>query len=382
MKTLKVAALPRLLIEEGAFEKLPDLVAESSVRRIGIVHGRAVWSRWGDRLCRELSSRDIEFVEVPVSGEPSPRIVDDIVNTWSENKPGLIIALGGGSVIDAAKAVAAMLAEPGAAGKRSVKDFLEGVGSAVPSGASLPVYAVPTTAGTGSEATKNAVLSEIGGFKKSLRHDNFVPKLALIDPLLAVDAPLGVSAAAGLDAITQLMEALMSTGASSFTDALAVSGLVAAGRAFPALLQNPGNVSARGKMGYAAYLSGVVLANAGLGMIHGAASPIGAAREIPHGLVCGLLLPGTVRRILMRARAQEQRLLIRKLEKAAEALNSEVDDLAELLDGWLEDSGLPGFGEYGFTADELVELAGATGMKESPVLFSEKEVAEIFLERL
>ena len=297
-------------------------------------------------------------------------------------KPELIVAVGGGSVLDAAKAVAAMLAEPAAEGHRSVRDFLEGVGSMAPSGNSLPLFAVPTTAGTGSEATKNAVLSEIGGFKKSLRHDNFVPKLALIDPLLAVDAPLGVSAAAGLDAITQLLEALISTGASSFTDALAVSGLVAAGRAFPALLQNPGSVTARAKMGYAAYLSGVVLANAGLGMIHGAASPVGAAREIPHGLVCGLLLPGTLRRILMRARAQEQNVLIRKLEKAAEALNCDVDELSGLLEGWLEDSGLPGFGEYGFTEDELVKLAGETDMKNSPVLFSVKEVSEIFLERL
>ena len=382
MKTVKVAALPRLLIEEGAFRKLPDIINDASFRRVGIVHGRTVWSRWGDELCRELISRDIEYSEQAVSGEPSPRAVDDIVHAWFENTPELIVAIGGGSVIDAAKAVAAMLVEPGVAKNRSVKEFLEGVGSHVPSGASLPLYAVPTTAGTGSEATKNAVISEIGGFKKSLRHDNYIPKLALIDPLLAADAPLGVTAAAGLDAVTQLLEALISTGANSFTDALAISGLVAAGRAFPALQQNPGNLHARAKMGYAAYLSGVVLANAGLGMIHGAASPIGAAREIPHGLVCGLLLPGTMRRILMRARAQEQRLLIRKLEKAAEALNSEADGLVDILESWLEDSGLPGFGEYGFTGDELVELAGETGMKESPVLFSQKEVAEIFLERL
>jgi alcohol dehydrogenase class IV len=382
MKKIKVAALPRLLIEEGAFKKLPGIIASSGYGRVGIIHGRTVWNRWGDDLCREFNTLDIDFLDAGVSGEPSPRVVDDIVTAWADEKPELILAVGGGSVMDAAKAAAAMLAESGSGGTKSVKEFLEGVGSMTPSGTTLPLYAVPTTAGTGSEATKNAVLSEIGGFKKSLRHDNYVPKLALIDPLLAVDAPLGITVAAGLDAITQLIESFISTGAGPFTDSLAVSGLVAAGRALPALLQNLENVNARAKMGYAAYLSGVCLANAGLGMIHGAASPIGAAREIPHGLVCGLLLSGTIRRILMRARAQEQRVLVRKIEKAAEALNSDIDQLPELLDGWLEDSGLPGFGEYGFTEDELRVLAGETDMKNSPVLFSEKEIAEIFLERI
>jgi alcohol dehydrogenase class IV len=379
MKAFNTASLPRLILKEAAFRELPGLVAEAGFRDIGVVHGRSVYAAHGEDFRRSLRSLGIPFREAEVRGEPSPAMVDSIVSAWSDHVPELIVAVGGGSVLDAGKAVCAMLAEGGGV---SVREYLEGVGSREPSGRSLPLYAVPSTAGTGSEATKNAVISELGSFKKSLRHDNFVPVLACIDPLLAAGAPRQVSAAAGLDAITQLLEAYLSTGANEFTDALALSGLSAAGRAFPRILREPGDLDARLSMGYAAYLSGVVLANAGLGVVHGAASPLGAARDIPHGVVCGLLLPGSVRHIEDYAARSGDSLLQQKIDRACRALGSGERRASEFLEGLLAESGLPGLASYGFDSGELSRLAADTGLKNSPVSFSENEIAGLFLERL
>ena len=379
MKDFKIASLPRLILKEGAFRDLPGLVAEAGFRDIGILHGRSVYASHGEGFRSSLRSFGISFREAEVRTEPSPALVDSIVSAWSDRAPELIVAVGGGSVLDAGKAACAMLAEGGGV---SAREYLEGVGSREPSGRTLPLYAVPSTAGTGSEATTNAVLSELGSFKKSLRHENFVPALACIDPLLAAGAPAQVSAAAGLDAITQLLEAYLSTGANEFTDALALSGLWAASGAFPRILREPGDLEARLAMGYAAYLSGVVLANAGLGVVHGAASPLGAARTIPHGVVCGLLLPGSMRLIEKRAKSGGESILREKIEQAREALGAGERDISELLEELLAMSRLPGFASYGFEADELRLLSAATGLKNSPVSFSEEEIAGLFLERL
>jgi alcohol dehydrogenase len=244
----------------------------------------------------------IVFLET-VAGEPSPALVDEIV---ARHRVGggaaavdAVVGIGGGSVLDCAKAVAGLLV-PG----NSVMDHLEGIGPELPyRGPSVPFIAVPTTAGTGSEATKNAVLSVRGegGFKKSFRDEALVARVAIVDPDLLASCPPELISGNGMDALTQLLESYVSLRANPFTDALALSGLAcvrdgllpwfqeaAAGRG----ADGPGSLAAaaRERMAYAALCSGICLAQAGLGAVHGLASPLGAQFPIPHGVACGATL--------------------------------------------------------------------------------------------
>ena len=184
--------------------------------------------------------------------------------------------------MDAGKSISAMLTKT-----ESIKEYLEGIGTKKHDGKKMPFVAVPTTSGTGSEATKNAVISEIGGrgFKKSLRHDNFVPDSVVIDPRLMISCPQNVTAASGMDVFSQLIEGYLSTNSSPMTDALALSGLRYIKEGLLKSYETGDDIDARGKVAYASYLSGVVLANAGLGTVHGFASPIGGYFDIPHGVV-------------------------------------------------------------------------------------------------
>jgi len=228
-----------------------------------------------NELEKGLAAEGLSLRRYPVSGEPSPEVVDRIAASLEAD---VVVAIGGGSAIDAGKAVAAMAEEGG-----SIVDYLEEVGTKPPTGRRRFLVAVPTTAGTGSEATANAVISRVGasGFKKSLRHEGYIPDIALIDPELALDCPPAVTAASGLDAITQLLEGFVSTGGNPLTDALGRSGLATAGRSFSRAVHE-GDLIARSAMAYAAYLSGVILAIAGLGIVHGIASPLGGAYPVPH----------------------------------------------------------------------------------------------------
>ena len=172
---------------------------------------RSIWTR-----------QNIKFQKVVVNSEPSPELVDETVQKYSAEKIDVVVSIGGGSVIDAGKAISAMLNTSG-----SVREYLEVVGNKEHPGTKVPFIAVPTTSGTGSEATKNAVISKLGkdGFKRSLRHDNLVPDVALIDPELTLNCPPDITAAAGMDCFTQLAEAYLSGKSNDYTDALATRRL-------------------------------------------------------------------------------------------------------------------------------------------------------------
>ena len=244
---------------------------------------------------------------------------------------------------------------------------------------------MPTTAGTGSEATKNAVLSRPGddGFKKSLRHDGFVPDVALVDPEMHLSCPREVTAASGLDAITQLLEAYVSTGATPVTDALALDGLAAAGRAFLRVVERgESDLEARGDMAYAAYLSGVCLANAGLGTVHGLAGAAGAVTDVPHGVFCGKLLPHVVERTVHAVTGRRDALgILGKYAAAGRALSGRssgsLEDQIQMLIARLNEFGrvgaLPGLGEYGFDDATIERVARAGGNKANPYEFTLEE---------
>jgi alcohol dehydrogenase class IV len=362
------------------------------VSRIALVTGGASYDRLPQELQQEeiLRREGIESVRFPVSGEPSPEGVDRIRDAAREKGLAAVLAVGGGSVMDAGKAAAAMLHHEG-----SVAEYLEGVGDREPHGVRSPLIAVPTTAGTGSEATKNAVISRTGegGFKKSLRHDAFVPDAAVLDPELTSSCPPGVTAAAGLDAVTQLLEAYVSNGATPFTDVCALDGLARAGRWLERAVFHGEDLEARAQMAYAAYLSGVALASAGLGVVHGAAGVLGGMRPVPHGVACGTLLKRATERVLRALRDDSGSAGDAPLERytrAAEALTGGRDESAEevrercleLLEEWTERFEIPRLGHYGFTAEELESAAEKVKMKSTPVELDRREITELLLERL
>ncbi len=382
---------PRLVFGVGARTSVVGLLREAEIARVGIVTGAsslrqsAAWKE----LLNALADAGIAWCDFALRGEPGPAFVDETVQGLREANAQAVIAIGGGSPLDAAKAAAAGFFLEG-----SIREYLEGVGSRSPDGRTLPVYALPTTAGTGTEATKNAVLSEIGpsGFKKSLRHDNYIARVAIIDPELAVGCPGMVTAASGMDAITQLIEPYVSTAAQPFTDALAESGLMWAGRCLERAVADGTDLEARSGMAYAAYLSGICLANAGLGVVHGAASPAGAAVEIPHGVFCGTLLAASVRLTVERLDESDpaHAAALQKYARAGVLLSgrdrgsvaANCAGLIDELERLTEAIGIPRLGGYGFTADIARAVATRTDGKNHPLVLDQESIEQLLLSRL
>jgi len=252
---------------------------------------------------------------------------------------------------------------------------------------------MPTTSGTGSEMTKNAVLSEVGesGFKKSLRHDNFIPDIAIIDPEMMLSCPAGLTASSGMDAFTQLLEAYLSTQSNPVTDALALQGIKQIKRyLIRAYLEGDQNLEARAGMALAAMFSGIALANAGLGLVHGLAAPLGAHFNIPHGVVCGSLLApvnaATIDKIVAQPDhpAYQKYLVVAKVfsdfkyKEEQEYLLAFKDKLVHI-SNVLE---IPSLKNYGVTSGSLDRIISDTSHKNHPVTFSASELETILTQRL
>ncbi len=269
-------------------------------RRATIIYGSPLFAQQGlldelaERLCHDgVTTLRMERIE----HEPLVADVDRLAQLLRQDGVGpgdLLVAVGGGSAIDLAKAVAAMAVQPEGL---SVQEYLEGVGRGYQlRQPPLPVLAMPTTAGTGAEATKNAVISSYDPpFKRSLRDDRLMPRLAVVDPELTVSVPAAVTAASGMDAITQLIESYISRRAQPIPQALCVQGLQMGWSALPVAFRNPTDRQARSRMAHAALLSGMALANSGLGLAHGVAAALGVHAQVPHGLACAMLLPTALR---------------------------------------------------------------------------------------
>lgn len=269
-------------------------------RRVFVVSGSRKLEASGilDSLMDSLRQQGCECLHVAtISHEPEVADVDTLVADILSHRPGAgdcLLAVGGGSAIDLAKAAAAMVTNREGS---SVCDYLEGVGRGLKiTQPPLPLIAVPTTAGTGTEATKNAVISSYApAFKKSLRSDLMVPTIVMVDPELTTTLPATTTAHTGMDAITQLIESLISKRTQPIPQALCLQGLKLA---IPALIESvdyPQSKSARTAMSHAALLSGVALANSGLGMAHGVAAGLGVLSKVPHGLACAVMLPTALR---------------------------------------------------------------------------------------
>lgn len=394
MQPFDIARLPRIIFGAGTRGRLPALAAQYG-RRVLLVTGARSFqasAHWAE-LTAGLQRAGIESLQIAVHDEPSPQLVDDAVRQFREADIDVVIAVGGGSALDAAKAIAGLL-RPG----NSVMDHLEGVGPELPyDGPAVPFIAVPTTAGTGSEATKNAVLSMRGegGFKKSFRDDKLVAEYAVIDPDLLASCPPSVIAANGMDALTQLLESYVSTKANPFTDALALSGLEAVRGGLLRWYEGRDNGgAARAQMAYAALLSGITLAQVGLGSVHGLASPLGAFFPIPHGVVCGTLVAAATRVNLdaLAGRAPKDRALARYAEAGRVlAGDAALDDaaaraaLVAMLDDYTEKLDLPRLAAFGVTAADtgrIVAASRGSSMKTNPIVLDDAEIAAVVAERL
>ncbi|GHT12151.1 alcohol dehydrogenase [Planctomycetales bacterium] len=315
--------------------------------RAVIVYGSRTLETNGEirKLVKCLENAGISVLTTEnIAHEPEVSDVDNIVERLrSSILPGdFIIGFGGGSAIDLAKAIAALLPQPSAV---SVLEYLEGVGSGMTiNEPPLPIVAVPTTAGTGAEATKNAVIASYHPlFKKSLRDNALIPGLVIADPELTLSCPKQITAASGMDAVTQLIESYVSKKHQPVTDALVEQALPVAVRALTVLGSNNadgnGIVAARCGMMHAAMISGITLANAGLGMAHGIAPALGTHCRIPHGTACALLLPVALRvnaDVCLARYGNLGRLVTGNAaltdEQATERLIAEIVELCKLLD--------------------------------------------------
>ena len=357
------------------------------------------------KLLAQLAAEKISATTFALGGEPT---TDDITAATARARASgcdLVIGFGGGSALDAAKAVSALLTNDGA-----LLDYLEVVGRGAPlARAAAPCIAIPTTAGTGAEVTRNAVLSApalstVEGspadrVKVSLRSPHMLPRVAIVDPELTHDLPPALTASTGLDALTQLIEPFTSCRANPFTDALCLDGLRRAAPALRRAFHDGHDTAARADLSLAALYSGLALANAGLGAVHGFAGPIGGAFPAPHGAVCAALLPHVIE-INLRACREPGRTAARarpsasdterRYAEVARALtgraDATADDAAQFCRDLVAALRIPPLRTYGIATSHvpaLVEQASrASSMKANPLPLTADELTEILTRSL
>jgi alcohol dehydrogenase class IV len=370
----------RIVFGPGVAEQVPDLAAGHGTRAFLVRGGTA--ERFA-RLVEQIGAHGVACESFRVVGEPTTELVRAAVAAARRVAAQVVVALGGGSVLDTGKAVAALLTNEG-----ELTDYLEVVGAGRPlRNQAAPCIAVPTTAGTGAEVTYNAVLSvPEQHVKVSMRSPLMLPRWAVVDPLLTLSLPPALTASTGLDALTQLIEAFVSNQANPLTDGVCREGLQRAGRSLRRAFEDGGDAGAREDMAVASLFSGMALANARLGAVHGFAGPLGGMTNAPHGVICGKLLP-----YVMEANVQA----LRRRLPGSPAL-SRFDEIARLLTGkssadasdavaWIQDLcvafALPGLRRYGLAETDfplLVEKARkASSMKGNPVDLRDEELLPI-----
>lgn len=377
--TFEFATATRIVFGAGSRGKIAA-EAKALGRRALLVTGGNV--RRAEKLLTELSAAGIATTIFQAVGEPELSTVEDGVAQARQAGCELVISFGGGSVIDAGKAIAAMLTNEG-----ELLDYLEIIGrgkSLTRSGA--PFIAIPTTAGTGAEVTRNAVLaSPAHKVKVSLRSPLMLPRLAIVDPELTYDLPATLTASTGLDALTQLIEPYVCLRANPMTDGFCEQGMDRAARSLRAAVFNGQNQSAREDVAIASLLGGLSLANAGLGAVHGFAGPVGGMFPAPHGAVCAALLPHVMAANLraLRERAPDSHALPR-YEKISALLTGNpkaaADDGVEWVQKLVADLPVPKLGAYGIreehVADLVAKAAQASSMKANPIVLTPDELAQ------
>jgi len=383
MSSFEFATANRIIFGAGKLNQLQEQV-RGRAKRLLLATGRS-----SDAILRVreiLSAQGIPFDEFALHGEPTVDTASEGVRLALEHGCDMVIGLGGGSVLDAGKAIAALATNPG-----DIFDYLEVVGKGQALiHAPLPYIAIPTTAGTGTEVTRNAVLgSPVHGVKVSLRSPMMLPTLALVDPELTYSLPPEITASSGLDALTQLIEPFVSVKANPMTDAICREGIRHAAVSLRRAYQNGADVSARAGMSLASLFGGMALANSALGVVHGFAGPLGGMFHAPHGALCAKLLPLVMDANLKAMNACEPNhpALARYVEVAqilTDDKNASAFDGVQWVRDLVLDLNIPSLSVYGLTDarfEETVEKTmKASSTKGNPIVLSEAELMGI-LER-
>ncbi|MCW5558228.1 MAG: iron-containing alcohol dehydrogenase [Verrucomicrobiae bacterium] len=373
------ATAGRIVFGAGRLAELGNLAQPFGSRALVVTGSR---SEPGEQAAQRLADAGIFSSMRSIRGEPS---VEEAIQgaSWARTTVvEMVVAIGGGSVLDAGKAIAAL-----AANRDDPLDYLEVIGAGRPlPNAPLPFIAIPTTAGTGSEVTRNAVLaSREHRVKVSLRSPRMLPSVALLDPELTVSLPPGPTATTGLDAITQLIEAAVSARANPLTDTLCREGLLRAVEALPRAVRDGGDLAARTDLQFAALCSGFALANAGLGAVHGLAGPIGGRFPAPHGAVCAALLIPILRGNLRALQEREpESPALGRFRRVAHWVggrrSAAASDLVPALEALTAPLGVPGLSHHGISAADFPELIRqsrqSSSMKGNPVTLRDDELHE------
>ncbi len=376
------ATAARIVFGSGRIAELPVL-AQPFGKRVFVVTGHDP-VRWL-RHVAPLRQQGFVVNHLAVRGEPTIDLVKAGAESARASQVQWVLAFGGGSVLDAGKAIAALVNN-----QRDLLDYLEVIGQAQPlTEPSLPLMAVPTTAGTGAEVTRNAVLhSPEHRVKVSLRSPAMLPSLALVDPELTHGLPPALTASTGLDALTQLIEAFVSKRANPVSDALCRESLPRAARSLKRAFENGVDAAARSDMALASLCGGLALANAGLGAVHGLAGPVGGLYSAPHGAVCAALLPEVLEMNIRAAQEQKALELLRRFNDLARLLTGVATARAADSLPWLRGLGrdlkvqrLGALGVQQADFDLLADMAiESSSMKGNPVELTPAQLREI-LER-
>lgn len=377
------ATATRIIFGPGTLDQAGPAAASMGSRAMVVLGRSAVRAA---ALLAGLAQHGIVTTELQVAGEPTTALVLDGLELARKEHCDLVVGFGGGSVLDTAKAIAVLLANPG-----DLEDYLEVIGRGKPlTQPSAPCMAIPTTAGTGTEVTRNAVLaSPEHRVKVSLRSPSMLPRVALVDPLLTHGLPPGVTAATGLDALTQLIEPFVSAKANPMTDALCREGIQRVARSLRRAYTHGDDATAREDMAVASLFGGLALANAGLGAVHGFAGPVGGMFPAPHGAVCGRLLP-TVMAANIQVFHQTADERLHRYDEIGRCLTGDSQATAHEAVVWVrtlvEDLQIPRLGTYGVTSSDfpsLIEKAAvASSMQANPVKLTHAQLREILAEAL
>ncbi len=369
----------RIIFGNEAFENVPVLAAGLGNNVLLVTGGS---QRFSQQHRVSLEEKGLKTQIFTINSEPTTDDISEAVQLCRKHECNVVVGLGGGSAIDAAKAIAAMAANPG-----ELTDYLEVIGKNNPLTVSpIPCIAIPTTAGTGSEVTKNAVIKSVGhSVKVSLRSEMMYPKIAVIDPLLSMQMSPELTGFTGIDALTHLLETFVSAVSNPYLEMICTDGLTRIAGFLERACLNGSDMEARENMAFAAMLGGVALANGKLGAVHGFAGPLGGMFPAPHGAVCACLLPAVMKINIETLRNQGNTEKLERFRKLAVMLTGNKNATPESGTNWIETLvkklQIPPLSAFNVTRESFPILGekakAASSMKGNPVLLNDLQLLEI-----